>query len=554
VFGKITPKDATQFSVSVKVPADAIAGVYPVRVLTKLGVSNARPLTLDPLKDVSEEKSNTKRAGAQKVELNSAVVGTIAAESADFFAVPAVAGRRLTVEVVAKRLGSALDPVIVLADAATGRELPGLYAEDTPGLQQDCRVSYVPKTDGTVLVELRDATYKGGPDFAYRLRVGDFPAVLATFPAAGERGRTVDVRGLGTDAKQALKFDRAPVLFAPGSAWGLPVRISEHPEAIETEPNNSSKEANPLAVPGGITAGFFEKADRDWFRFPAKKGAKLELTARTAELPTATEVLLSVRDAAGKELAKSDAMQATARVEFTPPADGEYFAVCEPLNYQYGPGEVYWLTAKLVQPDFSITATDAVSLSSDGFGVVPITLTRAGFDGVVTLNLDGVPGVTGSVVIPAGQAGAVFLPIRAQAAKPGIAAGVVKGTAEKIVRNSSSSDAARTALGGLSVLPPGWAEFTAVGVLPDSTFTLDLKFEKLNATVTLKRPKGIDDEVKLEWLAPAGIAATVPAIAKGKASAAFTVKPDAKWTGGTVLVRGTAAGRTAVSNGVELKK
>lgn len=545
--------DATKVTAEFTVPKDAVPGVYPVRVLTKMGLTAARPLTVDPLPAVAEVVTNTKKATPQELSSPTAVVGTVAVESADYFRVPVKAGRRLTVEVVAKRLGSVLDPVIVLSDAATGLDLPGLYAEDTPGLQLDCRVSYVPKSDGAVVIELRDATYKGGPDFAYRLRVGEFPPLLGVFPVAAEFGKTVTVRGLGTDAKAELKAAKPAAWFAPGNTWAVPLRVSEFPEGEEHEPNNGPKDATPLAVPGGVSAGFFTKNDIDWFRFKAKRDQKIELTARAAELPAATEVLLSVRDAAGKEYAKSDPMKPTAKVEFSPPADGEFFAVCEPLNYQSGPGEVYHLVAKPVLPDFTVTAADAFVLPSDGPGVIAVTLTRSGYTGPVELSFDGVPGVTGKVTVPANAAGAVFLPVTAKGAKQGVHVGNVTATGGGLTRTATAVDPARIALAGLPVVPPFWSEFTACGVVPGSFFTLELKFDKLAGTVTLTRPKGFDDELKLDLLAPPGFTAMVPVIAKGKTSATFTAKADAKWPGGTVVVRGAAGAKVAVSNAVSVK-
>src|SRR5690606_2704846 len=103
--------------------------------------------------------------------------GRADAETTDYFKVKVKAGQRLSFEVLGRRLGSAFDPEITLFNDK-GRELPGAYSNDAPGQQTDPRLSYTFKEAGEYVVGIRDVSYKGGPDFFYRLRIGDFP--LAT--------------------------------------------------------------------------------------------------------------------------------------------------------------------------------------------------------------------------------------------------------------------------------------------------------------------------------------------------------------------------------------
>src|SRR5579883_2418043 len=166
--------DAGKLKVKAEAKQPAPVGVYQVRVATKYGVSNFRPFCLDALPEVAEKDGNGKKETAQPVPVPCVVTGTAAAEASDFFRIAVRPGQTLTVEAVGRRLGSPLDPVIVLHDAKTGRELPGLYADDTPGLQSDARVTHTYPDAADVLVEIRDSTYRGGPDFGYRLRVGEF--------------------------------------------------------------------------------------------------------------------------------------------------------------------------------------------------------------------------------------------------------------------------------------------------------------------------------------------------------------------------------------------
>ena len=93
-----------------------------------------------------------------------------------------VAGQRITVEVVARRLGYPLDPVIRLLDA-TGRE--SAYSDDAPGL--GCRLSLClyPADRWHVLSRISRHSLSRRGTHRYRLRVGNFPLATTTYPAAG---------------------------------------------------------------------------------------------------------------------------------------------------------------------------------------------------------------------------------------------------------------------------------------------------------------------------------------------------------------------------------
>src|SRR5262249_40390433 len=125
------------------------------------------------------------------------LVGRADAEANDYFKINVKSGQRLTFEVLGRRLGSALDPQITLYDARTGRELPSGHSNDAPGLQTDARLTYVFKETGDVLLEIRDVMYRGGGDFWYRLRIGDFPCAVSPMPLAVKRGAKATVQFAG---------------------------------------------------------------------------------------------------------------------------------------------------------------------------------------------------------------------------------------------------------------------------------------------------------------------------------------------------------------------
>ena len=128
--------------VSIEMPKDVAVGLYLVRVVTKHGITNAKSLSVDDLPAVEKKAGNNKKSTPMIVAAPCVVTGSIAVESSDFYQLKVAPGQRLTFEAVARRIGSQLDPVIVLHDAKSGREMPALYADDTPGLQSDARLTY----------------------------------------------------------------------------------------------------------------------------------------------------------------------------------------------------------------------------------------------------------------------------------------------------------------------------------------------------------------------------------------------------------------------------
>src|SRR5262249_37409588 len=150
-------------------------------------------------------------------------------EVKDYFKVTVKAGQRVSFEVLGRRLGGPLDPQITLFDARTGRDLPAGHNNDAPGLQADSRLTYTFKEAGEYLVEVRDAMYRGGADYWYRLRIGDFPCATAPVPMAARRGSKVSVHFAGPNVdgvapvEVAVPSDPAvdTVWVAPRGANGL---------------------------------------------------------------------------------------------------------------------------------------------------------------------------------------------------------------------------------------------------------------------------------------------------------------------------------------------
>jgi len=561
--------NAAKLRVKAEVPADCPIGLYTIRVVTKSGVSNIRPFVVDALPVVAEVVTNRTKEGAQAVSLPVVVTGRTDTEASDYYKFKVNAGQTVTFEVLARRIGSPLDPIIVLHDAKTNRELVALYADDTPGLQSDCRLTHTFKESGEFLVEVRDTTYRGGNDYHYRLRIGDFPGATTAFPVAVERGKSTKVAFAGPGTidippvtVMAAKDGGVEAVYVapkrPGgtSGWAVPVLVSDDPELTEQEPNNEPSKANKLPVPGGISARFEKSGDVDYFAVTCKKGVKYAAAAMTYELNSPAEVLIRVLDAKGSELGRSNPAQQAARVEFAPPADGEYFIACEHLNYLAGPNEIYHLSIRPVTGDFAITlAFDRGEAPPGGGTAILATVTRLnGFAGPIELGIAGGRELSGKATLPAGQTiGFVPLLVK-EGTKPGAYSFRVEGKStidgKEVVRHGTLTDAVKTALGGIPNPPLELLDQLTLGVIEKPGIDLKLtadpaSVEKGKAgkiVVAATRGAGADSEIAIAPLfTPPNVAPAAKPLPKGTSGGdiAVTVAAGAATGPATLTFRAT---------------
>ena len=175
---------------------------------------------------------------------------------------------------------------MTILDARNGKEVA--FSNDALGLQLDPRITHTFKEAGDYLIEIRDVTYRGGADYVYRLRIGDFPCATTPIPMAAKRGSTVQVNFAGTMVENvppvAVTVPADPTLetvwVAPKGAngllgWPVALAVSDLDEVVEQEPNNEPAKANRIPVPGAVTGRFQEKGDVDHYLLPLKKGRYL---------------------------------------------------------------------------------------------------------------------------------------------------------------------------------------------------------------------------------------------------------------------------------------
>src|SRR5208283_5396208 len=143
----------------------------------RCGPLNSLPFALDSLPECMEQEPNDSPETAQQVTVPIIINGRIDRPGdRDVFRFEGRAGQIVVAEVYARRLDSPLDSVLRLTDAR-GNQLA--FNDDAPdegaGLEThhaDSRLMVTLPANGSYALSIGDAQQKGGPEYAYRLRIG----------------------------------------------------------------------------------------------------------------------------------------------------------------------------------------------------------------------------------------------------------------------------------------------------------------------------------------------------------------------------------------------
>ncbi len=319
--------------IALSVPKDLPPGLWFASLPTSNGPTLATPLVVTSLPIVVEkDDAPAEPSKAQVVTLPSAVCGTLgAANDVDGFTFEAKKGQIYAFEIVARRAGSGIDPVLKIVDA---KEAAIAEADDTPGLGKDLRLEWTAPADGPYTLQVSDLHSRGGHEFRY---------VLLAEPAQPDFVLTCD-----PDKLNVGPGGRVPLFVQVKRRAGFagPVAI-----ALENLPPGVS--ASPLTIPATMT-----------------QGAIVVSAAQDAKVAAS---LLSLK---GKSKSGSIVREATPKQEIYLPGGGRGFY------------EVETLAAGVTEPsDIAVEAsTKSITLAPGGTSTIDVTVTRKpGFEQGVNL-------------------------------------------------------------------------------------------------------------------------------------------------------------------------
>ena len=401
-----------------------VASNVPVQIgAVRLAGSNALStlalLMVDDLPTFS--KTNATKTSPQSLTSGTAIEGRVGELQSDCFSFQAKKKESFSIEILAHRIGSALDPLLRIIDAK-GNELVYSLAFNEPN--GDPKIRFVAPEAGSYVMELRDVSYRGGEAYFYRMRFGKFPLVTATFPPVVQRGKLPKLELTGpaidranaspaatsTSGEQTAVPISAQFAKVPGFGF-TELLVSDLPQVMEKEPNDTPAQATPIALPVGVNGRFEKQGDRDYYVFSATKGDHISCLARTRSLGVPCDVSLQLFDSENKSAAESkntgsDEGMLSATIE----KSGQYRLLVEELTVAGRPDFVYHVSIESKPPGFSLTVgEDYAQLSSNGIVTLNVSCLRDGYNGPVTLKVHGLDNAqTGGSTIAAKKTNTVL--------------------------------------------------------------------------------------------------------------------------------------------------
>lgn len=540
---KLEASDDKTVKIRLKIAADAALGEHTMRLRTATGISDLKTFYVGRFPIVEEKEPNNNFKSPQKIELGRTISGVITNEDVDYFSVELKKGERLSVELEGIRLGQSLfDAYVGIFDT---RRFEIASADDTALLMQDPYLTLLAPEDGTYIIQVRETSYGGGDNGAYRLHVGSFPRPVAVYPGGGKAGEEVEVTFLGDASgalKQKIRLPDAPVdrfgVYCEDRGQSPPspnyLRVSDFPNVLEQEPNNKREQATVTSLPLPVALnGVIEKdGDEDWFRFKAKKGDSYEIRAHARSIRSPLDPVITLYDGAGKQISTNDDQGGLdAAVKFQAGADGDFELRIRDHLHKGGIGFVYRIEFNTVTPSVytHIPAYDREPRDQiRQWIVVPkgnrfatwIRTNRAGFNGALDLKFEGLPeGITVHADPVAAEVDRVIAVFEAapDAKVAGSLIDVVAKSADGKVEGGFRQDV------NLVYGPPNntiyygtRANKLAVAVAEEAPFTLKLVEPKvpivqngsMNLKVVAERKKDFTAPIELRFLwSPPGIAA-----------------------------------------------
>ena len=222
---------------------------------------------------------------------------------------------------VASRLGSQLESLLVLRDAA-GEELARAGENEN---KADAVLTYKLPRDGKYTLSISDREKGGGSDHFYRMDAGPLPYITGVFPLGVRAGRAASVSVSGVNLGGVHEVEIDPPATADGGTTvplqaktqrrlainKVKLAVGNEAELLDQEPNNTPAQAQSITVPvtvnGHIDGGVKSSGvpDEDYFRFHARQGEHLDIEVVAARLGSPLDSVIEVLDAQGNAIPRA---------------------------------------------------------------------------------------------------------------------------------------------------------------------------------------------------------------------------------------------------------
>src|SRR5580704_13195299 len=405
-------KESTPNTFSVTIAPNVPSGVYELYAGGLFGLSNPRTFIVGSQSEAREVEPNNDLDRANPLPLNATINGAIGADTdVDVYRFEGKKGRRFVAFCRAADLDSRLSPVLELTDDA-GRRLAHARQE----LRRDPLVDAVLPADATYFLKVHDLTYRGGPEYVYRLSAGSIPHIDFIMPPAGVAGSTAKYTLFGrnlpggepsTVAVDGHRLEKCEVeITLPATAPLAPahttlrsldagmgvvsyvaktpfgesnpvlIALTRSAPILEREPNDTPQTAREMSAPGEFVGQFQAPGDTDYVTFHAREGQVFYIDVFADRIGSQADPYLVVeqveRNAKGQESvtrltavdddnsniapAVFDTRTDDPSYRFQAPADGTYRIMLRDRTFESrgDPRLVYRLSIRPEEPDFQL--------------------------------------------------------------------------------------------------------------------------------------------------------------------------------------------------------
>ena len=306
---------ASRCEVDVKLGQRIAPGFYNLRVANAKGISNALVISIDTLEQMP--------FASGVMSLPTALHGSLGDSPSLKTSFAGKKGQHLIVDIEARRLGAAFDPVLELYNPA---HVLMAIAQPQQSLGGDARLQAVLPADGSYGVELHDLLYRPGEPRFFRLKLGELCYADLVFPMGARRSTTRSFELIGNSPSSPPSVNMELRTFLPELPGSLPVRpgatgpappilVSDFPEIEETPqpPGKLQEVAVPVIINGRISA----PGEVDRYLVHVKAGMRLRFDLIANRAGSALDAVLELRNESGALQAESDDRQDSGRLGFT---------------------------------------------------------------------------------------------------------------------------------------------------------------------------------------------------------------------------------------------
>ena len=395
-----------EFPARLTIPADAPPVPFFWQASNDNCTTNTRVIVVGDGPEFTEEQHrfDPQRLPGLPATINGRIMHI---EEVDRYVVSAPQTTLVTCELVAQRLGSALNGVL---EVRSGDGTLIADAVDTRGV--DASLTFLAQAGEDYTVSLHDLDFRGNRAYVYRLKMTTGPRILATVPAVGQRGTATEFELIGVGlatGRPVLESIRRSIRIPPtgadveslsvalsaGQEVPLDLPAGDIPETVRTVDADGEVR---LSAPCGVTARFGGR-DEHRYKLAGAAGVHWKIAAQSWRFGAGLDLAVAILGPGGEELAANDDLAGTvdAGLDVTLPADGDYTLVVTNNSFASdSPTSIYRLAVEEPAPDFRLSIPQAAAIVLGEESQLPVTLHRvAGFDGEVAISVAGLPeGVT----------------------------------------------------------------------------------------------------------------------------------------------------------------